>query len=54
MRDRISSERRWRGVAERMALARESPWILWAAHSARISVQGIPQTFSVYVLKKIR
>ena len=25
----------------------------WAAHSARSSVQGRPQTFSVYELKKI-
>jgi len=34
-------------AAERIALVRESPWIRCAAHSARISVQGMPQTFSV-------
>ena len=32
----------------------ERPWIRWAAQSAEISVHGMPQTFSVYVLKKVR
>ena len=36
-----------------MAEYNERPLIRWAAHSALISEQGIPQTFSVYVLKKI-
>ena len=36
-----------------IAVRRESPLILWAAHSALISLHGIPQTFSVYVLKKV-
>ncbi len=40
-------------VAVRIAFASESPWMRCAAHSARISVHGMPQTFSVYVLKKI-
>src|SRR4051812_15663124 len=31
----------------------DSPLMRWAAQSALISVQGMPQTFSVYVLKKI-
>ena len=25
----------------------DSPWLRWAAHSARISVHGMPHTFSV-------
>ena len=39
--------------AFRMAEASESPLILWAAQSEEISLQLIPQTFSVYVLRKI-
>jgi len=35
------------------ALASDNPLIRWAAQSAEISLQLIPQTFSVYVLKKI-
>src|SRR5262245_37673522 len=35
------------------ALNNESPLIRCAGHSAEISLHGIPQTFSVYVLKKI-
>ena len=35
------------GAADRMARASDSPWMRWAAHSARISVHGMPQTFSV-------
>jgi hypothetical protein len=31
---------------------KERPLIRWAAHSARSSVVGTPQTFSVYPLKK--
>ena len=38
--------------AARAADVNESPLILCAAHSARISLVGTPQTFSVYVLKK--
>jgi hypothetical protein len=41
-------------IALRMADASESPLILCAAQSAEISLQLIPQTFSVYVLKNIR
>ncbi len=32
----------------------ESPLILCAAQSAEISLHGMPHTFSVYVLKKMR
>src|SRR5712672_2190236 len=39
--------------ARRAADTSESPLILCAAQSAEISLQDIPQTFSVYVLKKI-
>src|SRR5439155_5199038 len=38
--------------AARAAEVNESPLIRCAAHSARISLVGTPQTFSVYVLKK--
>ena len=40
--DRLLSE-----AAERMARASDSPLIRCAAHSARISVHFMPQTFSV-------
>src|SRR5438046_6004514 len=38
--------------AARAAELKDNPLIRCAAHSARISVVGTPQTFSVYVLKK--
>ena len=34
------------------ALKKDRPLMRWAAHSARISEVGTPQTFSVYDLKK--
>ena len=46
--------RRFKGVADNNARISESPWMRCAAHSARISVHGMPHTFSVYVLKKSR
>ena len=49
----ISSERLVHRAAESIALSSERFWIRCAAHSARISVHGMPHTFSVYVLKKI-
>jgi hypothetical protein len=49
----MSAERRFSEVAERIALHSDRFWIRCAAHSAEISVQGMPQTFSVYVLKKV-
>src|SRR6266542_4135462 len=39
--------------AFRIAVVRDSPLIRWAAQSALISLQLIPHTFSVYVLKKM-
>src|SRR6516164_217788 len=39
--------------AFRIAVRKESPLIRWAAQSAEISLQFMPQTFSVYVLKKM-
>ena len=40
--DRLFSD-----AADRMAFASERFWMRWAAHSARISVHGMPHTFSV-------
>ena len=40
-------------AAAMIARASDSPLMRWAAHSDRISVHGMPHTFSVYVLKKI-
>ncbi len=49
----IVADRFCRLAADRMARASDRPWMRCAAHSERISVQGMPHTFSVYVLKKI-
>ena len=43
----MSVDRLLSDVALRMARASDSPWMRCAAHSARISVHGMPQTFSV-------
>src|SRR5947199_1488924 len=40
-------------MALSMAVESDSPLIRWAAQSAEISLQLMPHTFSVYVLKKI-
>jgi hypothetical protein len=36
------------------AEASDRPMMRWAAHRALSDVHGIPHTFSVYVLKKVR
>src|SRR5947199_8820894 len=40
-------------MALSMAVFSDSPLMRWAAQSAEISLQLMPQTFSVYVLKKM-
>jgi hypothetical protein len=43
----MPADRRWIDAAVRMAFVSDRPWMRCAAHSARISVHGIPHTFSV-------